>query len=36
MRNEQLGSTTAVVLLALAVSVVVGSGWVARRLGSTA
>ncbi len=35
MRNEQLGSTTAVVLLALAVSVVVGSGWLARRLGSS-
>jgi len=36
MRNEQLGSTTAVVLLVLAVSVVVGSGWLARRMGSTA
>jgi putative spermidine/putrescine transport system permease protein len=36
MRNEQLGSTTAVVLLVLAVGVVVGSNWVARRLGSTA
>jgi putative spermidine/putrescine transport system permease protein len=35
MRNEQLGSTTAVILLALAVGVVVGSGWLARRLGST-
>ena len=34
MRNEQLGSTTAVILLALAVSVVVASGWLARRLGS--
>lgn len=33
MRNEQLGSTTAVILLALAVSVVVGSSWLARRLG---
>jgi putative spermidine/putrescine transport system permease protein len=33
MRNEQLGSTTAVILLALAVSVVVASGWLARRLG---
>lgn len=36
MRNEQLGSTTAVILLALAVSVVVGSSWLARRLGSRA
>ncbi|MBV8186549.1 MAG: ABC transporter permease [Alphaproteobacteria bacterium] len=36
MRNEQLGSTTAVILLALAVSIVVGSGWLARRLGSSA
>jgi len=36
MRNEQLGSTTAVVLLVLAVSVVVGSSWLARRLGSSA
>jgi len=35
MRNEQLGSTTAVILLALAVSVVVGSSWLARRLGSS-
>jgi putative spermidine/putrescine transport system permease protein len=34
MRNEQLGSTTAVILLALAVAVVVASGWLARRLGS--
>jgi putative spermidine/putrescine transport system permease protein len=34
MRNEQLGSTTAVILLGLAVSVVVGSGWLARKLGS--
>ncbi len=34
MRNEQLGSTTAVILLALAISVVVASGWLARRLGS--
>ena len=33
MRNEQLGSTTAVILLALAVSIVVGSTWLARRLG---
>jgi putative spermidine/putrescine transport system permease protein len=36
MRNEQLGSTTAVILLALAVSVVVGSGRLARRLGAAA
>lgn len=36
MRNEQLGSTTAVVLLVLAVSVVVGSTWLARRLGRQA
>ena len=35
MRNEQLGSTTAVILLVLAVSVVVGSGWLARRLGAS-
>lgn len=35
MRNEQLGSTTAVILLVLAVSVVVGSSWLARRLGSS-
>jgi putative spermidine/putrescine transport system permease protein len=33
MRNEQLGSTTAVILLMLAVSIVVGSSWLARRLG---
>jgi len=33
MRNDQLGSTTAVILLALAVSIVVGSTWLARRLG---
>lgn len=33
MRNEQLGSTTAVILLVLAVGVVVGSSWLARRLG---
>jgi len=32
MRNEQLGSTTALVLLALAVFVVAGSGILARRL----
>jgi putative spermidine/putrescine transport system permease protein len=36
MRNEQLGSTTAVILLALAIGVVVASGWLARRLGSRA
>src|SRR5260370_14621365 len=35
MRNEQLGSTTAAVLLVLAVSVVVGSTWPARRVGSS-
>lgn len=33
MRNEQLGSTTAVVLLVLAVSIVVFSTWLARRVG---
>jgi putative spermidine/putrescine transport system permease protein len=33
MRNEQLGSTTAVVLLVLAVAIVVGSSLLARRLG---
>ena len=32
MRNEQLGSTTAVVLLVLAVGVVVASNWLARRI----
>jgi putative spermidine/putrescine transport system permease protein len=36
MRNEQLGSTTAAVLLVLAVSIVVGSGILARRLGDNA
>ena len=36
MRNEQLGSTTAVVLLVLAVTIVVGSTWLARRLGGSA
>jgi putative spermidine/putrescine transport system permease protein len=36
MRNEQLGSTTATVLLVLAISVVVGSGALARRLGRSA
>lgn len=35
MRNEQLGSTTAAVLLVLAVSIVVGSGILARRLGDS-
>jgi putative spermidine/putrescine transport system permease protein len=35
MRNEELGSTTAVLLLAMAVSIVVGSTALARRLGST-
>jgi len=35
MRNEQLGSTTAVILLAMAVGVVVGSTWLARRLGGS-
>jgi putative spermidine/putrescine transport system permease protein len=34
MRDEQLGSTTAVVLLAIAVTVVVASTWLAKRLGS--
>jgi len=33
MRNEQLGSPTAVILLALAASIVVFSTWLARRLG---
>jgi len=33
MRNEQLGSTTATVLLVLAVSVVVAAALVARRVG---
>jgi putative spermidine/putrescine transport system permease protein len=36
MRNEALGSATAVVLLALAVSVVVGSTWLSKRIGRTA
>lgn len=35
MRNEQLGSTTAVILLVLAVSIVVFSTWLARRLGGS-
>lgn len=34
MRNERLGSTTATILLLIAVAVVTGSGWVARRLGA--
>ena len=33
MRDERLGSTTAVVLLVIAVSIVVASTWLARRLG---
>jgi putative spermidine/putrescine transport system permease protein len=36
MRNEQLGSTTATVLLVLAVSVVVAAAWIARRVGRSA
>jgi len=36
MRNEQLGATTATVLLVLAVGTVVGSGVLARRLGRSA
>ena len=36
MRNEQLGSTTATVLLVLAVSVVIAAGWLARRVGRSA
>jgi putative spermidine/putrescine transport system permease protein len=36
MRNEELGSTTAVVLLALATAIVVASSVLARRLGSQA
>lgn len=35
MRNEQLGSTTATVLLIVAVTVVVASAWLARRLGGS-
>ncbi len=35
MRNEALGSTTAVVLLVMAVSIVVASSWLAKRLGGT-
>ncbi|MCZ8122197.1 MAG: ABC transporter permease [Magnetospirillum sp.] len=34
MRNERLGSTTAAVLLAVAIAVVMGSGWLARRMGA--
>jgi putative spermidine/putrescine transport system permease protein len=33
MRNEQLGATTAVILLVLAVGTVVASAWLAKRLG---
>ena len=33
MRNEALGSATAVVLLVLAISIVVGSTWLSRRIG---
>ena len=33
MRNEQLGSTTAVVLLVIALLIVVGSSLIAKRLG---
>jgi putative spermidine/putrescine transport system permease protein len=33
MRNEQLGSTTAVILLVLAVAIVVASSWLGRRFG---
>ena len=36
MRYEQLGSTTATVLLVLAVSVVVAAAWIARRVGRSA
>jgi putative spermidine/putrescine transport system permease protein len=36
MRDEQLGSTTATVLLVLAISVVVGSSVLARRVGRSA
>jgi putative spermidine/putrescine transport system permease protein len=35
MRNERLGSTTATVLLVVATAVVVGSGWLARRMGGS-
>jgi putative spermidine/putrescine transport system permease protein len=36
MRDERLGSTTAVVLLTIAVSIVLASAWIARRLGGRA
>ena len=36
MRNEALGSTTAVILLVMAVATVIASTWLARRLGSNA
>jgi putative spermidine/putrescine transport system permease protein len=36
MRDEQLGSTTAAVLLVFAVTVVIASTWLAKRLGSNA
>lgn len=36
MRNEALGSATAVVLLVLAVTIVVGSTWLSRRIGRQA
>lgn len=36
MRNEALGSTTAVVLLALSIAIVVSSAWAARRIGRVA
>lgn len=36
MRNEALGSATAVVLLVLAVSIVVGSTWLSKRIGRSA
>jgi putative spermidine/putrescine transport system permease protein len=36
MRNEELGATTAVLLLTLSVAIVVGSTALARRLGSAA
>lgn len=36
MRNQALGSATAVVLLVLAVSIVVGSTWLSRRIGRSA
>jgi putative spermidine/putrescine transport system permease protein len=33
MRNEALGSTTAVILLVIAVSIVVVSTWLSKRIG---